>query len=44
MTASLAPTLNPIRPDAKDKIPVIDLRPFLAGVHGSLDHTAGQLR
>ena len=44
MTASLAPTLNPIRPDAKDEIPVIDLRPFLAGVHGSLDHTAGQLR
>ena len=44
MTNNLAPTLNPIRPEAKDEIPVIDLGPYLAGAPRSLESTAEQLR
>jgi len=44
MNTSLAPTLNPIRPDAKEEIPVIDLGPYLAGAPGALERTAQQLR
>lgn len=44
MNVSLAPALNPIRPDAKEEIPVIDLGPYLAGAPGALECTAGQLR
>jgi isopenicillin N synthase-like dioxygenase len=41
---SLAPSLNPIRPDAGDEIPVIDLGPYLAGAPGALERTAAELR
>jgi isopenicillin N synthase-like dioxygenase len=44
MTNNLAPNLNPIRPEAKDEIPVIDLGPYLAGAPRSLESTAEQLR
>lgn len=44
MNASLAPSLNPIRPDASEEIPVIDLGPYLAGAPGAIERTAGQLR
>jgi isopenicillin N synthase-like dioxygenase len=44
MTNNLAPTLNPIRLEAKDEIPVIDLGPYLAGAPRSLESTAEQLR
>lgn len=44
METSLAPSLNPIRPDAKEEIPVIDLGPYLAGAPGALERTAGELR
>jgi isopenicillin N synthase-like dioxygenase len=44
METSLAPSLNPIRPDAKEEIPVIDLGPYLAGAPGALQRTAGELR
>lgn len=40
----LAPSLNPIRPDAREEIPVIDLGPYLAGVPGAREKAAGELR
>ena len=40
----LAPSLNPIRPDAPEEIPVIDLGPLRAGAPGALEATARQWR
>ncbi len=40
----LAPSLNPIRPDAPEEIPVIDLADFLAGKPGAREATAAALR
>lgn len=40
----LAPSLNPIRPDAPEEIPVIDLADYLAGKPGALEATAATLR
>ncbi len=40
----LAPSLNPIRPDAREEIPVIDLGPYLAGVPGAREKAAAELR
>jgi isopenicillin N synthase-like dioxygenase len=44
MDASLAPSLNPIRPDAKEEIPIIDLGPWLASAPDALSRTAAQVR
>lgn len=44
MQANLAPSLNTIRPDAKEEIPVIDLGPYLRGQAGALEQTATELR
>jgi isopenicillin N synthase-like dioxygenase len=43
MDASLAPSLNPIRPEAEDEIPVIDLGPYLRGEVGALERTANEV-
>lgn len=40
----LAPSLNPIRPGAREEIPVIDLGPYLAGVPGAREKAALELR
>ncbi len=40
----LAPSLNPIRADAAEEIPVIDLGPYLAGVPGAREVAAAALR
>lgn len=40
----LAPSLNPIRPDAREEIPVIDLGPYLTGVPGAREKAAAELR
>ena len=40
----LAPSLNPIRADAREEIPVIDLGPYLAGVPGAREQAALELR
>ena len=40
----LAPSLNPIRADATEEIPVIDLGPYLAGVTGAREAAAAALR
>ena len=40
----LAPSLNPIRADAAEDIPVIDLAPYLAGEPEALERTAQALR
>lgn len=40
----LAPSLNPIRADGREEIPVIDLGPFLADEPGALEATAARLR
>ncbi|HJQ60388.1 MAG TPA: 2-oxoglutarate and iron-dependent oxygenase domain-containing protein [Vineibacter sp.] len=41
---SLAPSLPPVRPDAAEDIPVIDLGPYRAGAPGTLRRLGGQLR
>ena len=41
---NLAPSLNPIRPDAPEDIPVIDLGPYLAGETGALEAAGAALR
>jgi len=41
---NLAPSLNPIRPDAPEDIPVLDLGPYLRGEPGALEATAAALR
>ena len=43
-SSSLAPTLPPIRPDAAEDIPVLDLGPYLAGAPGALPRLAADLR
>lgn len=43
-TVNLAPSLNPIRPDAPEEIPVIDLAPYLRGDAGALETTGLELR
>ncbi len=40
----LAPSLNPIRPDAPETIPVIDLGPYLAGHPGAREKAGAELR
>lgn len=40
----LAPSLNPIRPDAPEEIPVIDLADYLGAKPGALEATAATLR
>jgi isopenicillin N synthase-like dioxygenase len=40
----LAPSLNPIRADAPEEIPVIDLGPYLAGAPGARETAAAALR
>ena len=40
----LAPSLNPIRPDAPEEIPVIDLSDYRTGKPGALEATAAALR
>jgi len=40
----LAPSLNPIRADAREEIPVIDLGPYLAGIPGAREKAAQELR
>ncbi len=40
----LAPSLNPIRPDAPEEIPVIDLAAYLAGTPGARETAAAALR
>ena len=40
----LAPSLNPIRLDAPEEIPVIDLGPYLAGVPGAREAAGAALR
>ena len=40
----LAPSLNPIREDAVEEIPAIDLGPYLAGEPGSLERAGAALR
>ena len=40
----LAPSLNPIRPDAPAEIPVIDLAAYLAGQPGAREQAAAALR
>lgn len=40
----LAPSLNPIRADAPEEIPVIDLGAFLRGENGALEATAAKWR
>ena len=41
---SLAPSLPPVRTDAPEEIPVLDLAPYLAGEPGALQRSAPQLR
>ncbi len=41
---SLAPSLPPIRPDAREEIPVLDLAPYLAGEPGALQRLGAELR
>ncbi|MFZ5780344.1 MAG: isopenicillin N synthase family dioxygenase [Pseudomonadota bacterium] len=41
---SLAPSLPPVRPDAPEEIPVLDIAPYLAGEPGALARLAGELR
>jgi isopenicillin N synthase-like dioxygenase len=41
---SLAPSLNPVRPDAAEDIPVLDLGPYLAGAPGARARLGLQLR
>lgn len=43
-TANLAPSLNPIRADAKEEIPVLDLAPYLRGEPGALEKLGDELR
>jgi len=40
----LAPNLNPIRPDAPEEIPVLDLGPYLRGETGAAERLAAELR
>ena len=40
----LAPSLNPIRGDAREEIPVIDLGPYLAGTPSAREQAAAALR
>ena len=40
----LAPSLNPIRPGAREEIPVIDLGPYLAGTPGARERAAAELQ
>ena len=40
----LAPSLNPIRPDAAEEIPVIDLAAYLAGTPGAREAAGAALR
>lgn len=42
--SSLAPTLAPIRADAVDEIPILDLGPYLAGEAGAAERLAVDLR
>ena len=39
-----APNLNPIRPDALEEIPIIDIGPFLAGQPGALQEAGAAIR
>lgn len=41
---SLAPSLPPVRPDAREEIPVLDLAPYLAGEPGALQRLGAELR
>ncbi len=41
---SPAPSIAPIRQDAADEIPVIDLGPYLSGIDGARETAAGELR
>ncbi|HZB52408.1 MAG TPA: 2OG-Fe(II) oxygenase family protein [Reyranella sp.] len=41
---SLAPSLPPVRTDAPEEIPVLDLAPYLAGEAGALQRLGAQLR
>jgi isopenicillin N synthase-like dioxygenase len=41
---SLAPSLPPVRPDARDEIPVLDLGPYLAGAPGAREKLGAQVR
>ncbi len=41
---SLAPSLPPVRSDAAEDIPVLDLGPYLAGVPGALQRLGAELR
>ncbi len=41
---SLAPSLPPVRHDAPEEIPVLDLAPYLAGEPDALPRLAGELR
>jgi isopenicillin N synthase-like dioxygenase len=44
MQTNLAPSLNPIRPDAREEIPVIDLGDYIAGKPGAIDAAGAELR
>jgi len=41
---SLAPSLPPVRADAPEEIPVLDLAPYLAGEPGALERLGAELR
>lgn len=41
---SLAPSLSPVRPDASEEIPVLDLAPYFAGEPGALQRLGAELR
>src|ERR1044072_3027025 len=41
---SLAPSLPPVRADAPEEIPVLDLAPYLAGEPGALHRRGAELR
>jgi isopenicillin N synthase-like dioxygenase len=43
-TARLEPTANPIRPDAPEEIPVLDLGPLFAGEPGAVQRLGAELR
>ncbi len=44
LVRDLAPSLNTIRPDAPEEIPVLDLGPYLRGEAGALERLGGELR
>ena len=44
LATHIAPSANPIRPDAPEEIPVLDIGPFLRGEAGALERLGAELR